>query len=196
MKNYKKLIASALAIISIISCTSAMQISANSEESLFAVVAVGDEKYNIDETSKIAFVVEDKTVSDDAQVYVYDSENRKMCLDNNADLSTFDMVFNVSEDNIPVIKTTVQDDISAILYTRLLDISYDYEYHQWIFAAQTSNNVTSNDKPTVGESSGNPNTEFTIGDSTFPRGDINLDGKVNTVDLLMLKKYLLGLMEW
>ena len=39
-------------------------------------------------------------------------------------------------------------------------------------------------------------TEFTVGDSTFPRGDINLDGKVNTVDLLMLKKYLLGLMEW
>ena len=38
--------------------------------------------------------------------------------------------------------------------------------------------------------------EFIIGDSTFPRGDINLDGKVTTVDLLMLKKYLLGLMEW
>ncbi len=195
MKNLKKIIASTLVLISIIGCTPTMQISANSEESLFAVVAVGDEKYDV-ETNKIAFVVEDKTVSDDAQVYVYDSENRKMCLDNNADLSTFDMVFNVSEDNIPVIKTTVQDDISAILYTRFLDISYDYEYHQWIFAAQTSNDATSNDKPTVGESSGNPNTEFTVGDSTFPRGDINLDGKVNTLDLLMLKKYLLGLMEW
>ncbi|MEE7583115.1 MAG: dockerin type I domain-containing protein, partial [Oscillospiraceae bacterium] len=49
---------------------------------------------------------------------------------------------------------------------------------------------------TVGESENKPITEFTVGDSTFPRGDINLDGKVNTVDLLMLKKYLLGLMEW
>ena len=49
---------------------------------------------------------------------------------------------------------------------------------------------------TIGESENKPITEFTIGDSTFPRGDINLDGKVNTVDLLMLKKYLLGLMEW
>ena len=39
-------------------------------------------------------------------------------------------------------------------------------------------------------------TEITVGDSTFPRGDINLDGKTNTLDLLMLKKYLLGLMEW
>ena len=154
-----------------------------------------NEKYDV-ETNKIAFVVEDKTVSDDAQVYVYNFENRKIYLDNNADLSTFDRVFNVSEDNIPVIRTTVDDDIPAISYTRLLDITYDYEYHQWIYSAQVSSDVTSNNKSTVGESSGNPNTEFTVGDSTFPRGDINLDGKVNTVDLLMLKKYLLGLMEW
>ena len=195
MKNFKKIIASTLVLISIIGCASTMQISANSEQSLFAVVAVGDEKYDV-ETNKIAFVVEDKTVSDDAQVYVYNFENRKIYLDNNADLSTFDRVFNVSEDNIPVIRTTVDDDIPAISYTRLLDITYDYEYHQWIYSAQVSSDVTSNDKSTVGESSGNPNTEFTIGDSTFPRGDINLDGKVNTVDLLMLKKYLLGLMEW
>ena len=195
MKNLKKIIASTLVLISIIGCTSTMQISANSEQSLFAVVTLGDEKYDV-ETNKIAFVVEDKTVSDDAQVYVYNFENRKIYLDNNADLSTFDRVFNVSEDNIPVIRTTVDDDIPAISYTRLLDITYDYEYHQWIYSAQVSSDVTSNDKSTVGESSGNPNTEFTIGDSTFPRGDINLDGKVNTVDLLMLKKYLLGLMEW
>ena len=195
MKNLKKIIASTLVLISIIGCTSTMQISANSEQSLFAVVTLGDEKYDV-ETNKIAFVVEDKTVSDDAQVYVYNFENRKIYLDNNADLSTFDRVFNVSEDNIPVIRTTVDDDIPAISYTRLLDITYDYEYHQWIYSAQVSSDVTSNDKSTVGESSGNPNTEFTVGDSTFPRGDINLDGKVNTVDLLMLKKYLLGLMEW
>ena len=195
MKNLKKIIASTLVLISIIGCTPTMQISANSEQSLFAVVAVGDEKYDV-ETNKIAFVVEDKTVSDDAQVYVYNFENRKIYLDNNADLSTFDRVFNVSEDNIPVIRTTVDDDISAISYTRFLDITYDYEYHQWIYSAQVSSDVTSNDKSTVGESSSNSNTEFTIGDSTFPRGDINLDGKVNTVDLLMLKKYLLGLMEW
>ena len=50
--------------------------------------------------------------------------------------------------------------------------------------------------PTIGESENKPITEITVGDSTFPRGDINLDGKVNTLDLLMLKKYLLGLMEW
>lgn len=48
---------------------------------------------------------------------------------------------------------------------------------------------------TIGEVE-EPITEFTIGDSTFPRGDVTLDGKVTTADLLMLKKYLLGLMDW
>ena len=52
------------------------------------------------------------------------------------------------------------------------------------------------DNIVIGDSENKPITEITVGDSTFPRGDINLDGKVNTVDLLMLKKYLLGLMEW
>ena len=52
------------------------------------------------------------------------------------------------------------------------------------------------DNIVIGDSENKPITEITVGDSTFPRGDINLDGKVNTVDLLMLKKYLLGLIEW
>ena len=42
---------------------------------------------------------------------------------------------------------------------------------------------------------GNSNT---VGDSepTGVRGDINYDGKVTTVDLLLLKKYLLGIVKW
>jgi len=48
---------------------------------------------------------------------------------------------------------------------------------------------------TIGESEDSI-TEFTVGDSVYPRGDINLDGKANTADLLYLKKYLLGLIEW
>jgi len=47
----------------------------------------------------------------------------------------------------------------------------------------------------IGDSE-DPITEFTVGDSVYPRGDINLDGKANTADLLYLKKYLLGLIEW
>ncbi|MCD7799847.1 MAG: hypothetical protein LUG94_01355 [Ruminococcus sp.] len=49
----------------------------------------------------------------------------------------------------------------------------------------------------IGESDSEDSiTEFTVGDSVYPRGDINLDGKANTADLLYLKKYLLGLIEW
>ena len=63
-------------------------------------------------------------------------------------------------------------------------------------SAVVTKNMLETPNTTIGDSENKPITEFTIGDSTFPRGDINLDGKVNTVDLLMLKKYLLGLMEW
>lgn len=47
---------------------------------------------------------------------------------------------------------------------------------------------------TIGDSDSN----ITIGESTATtiRGDVNLDGKVNSLDLLVLKKYLLGLIEW
>ena len=40
--------------------------------------------------------------------------------------------------------------------------------------------------------------DLTIGNSkaTGVRGDINYDGKVTTLDLLLLKKYLLGIVKW
>ena len=40
--------------------------------------------------------------------------------------------------------------------------------------------------------------DLTIGNSnpTGVRGDINYDGKVTTADLLLLKKYLLGIVKW
>ena len=72
-------------------------------------------------------------------------------------------------------------------------IHFDTVMQEWNIddvSVQKPNNTT------IGESENKPITEITVGDSTFPRGDINLDGKVTTVDLLMLKKYLLGLMEW
>ena len=46
-------------------------------------------------------------------------------------------------------------------------------------------NVTIGNSNTVGES-----------EPTGVRGDINYDGKVTTVDLLLLKKYLLGIIKW
>ena len=72
----------------------------------------------------------------------------------------------------------------------------DADNDGWILLASPALPIPEKDDTTIGESENKPITEITVGDSTFPRGDINLDGKVNTVDLLMLKKYLLGLMEW
>ena len=73
-----------------------------------------------------------------------------------------------------------------------LDADNDF----WVLLESPALPIPEKDNTTIGDSENKPITEFTVGDSTFPRGDINLDGKVNTVDLLMLKKYLLGLMEW
>ena len=73
---------------------------------------------------------------------------------------------------------------------------FDTYNNFWMLLESPALPIPEKDNTTIGESENKPITEITVGDSTFPRGDINLDGKVNTVDLLMLKKYLLGLMEW
>jgi len=67
----------------------------------------------------------------------------------------------------------------------------------WKFLDSVSTPISkeTDDDITIGESKDSI-TAFTIGDSVYPRGDINLDGKANTADLLYLKKYLLGLIEW
>ena len=72
----------------------------------------------------------------------------------------------------------------------------DADNDGWILLASPALPIPEKDNTTIGESENKPITEITVGDSIFPRGDINLDGKVNTVVLLMLKMYLLGLMEW
>ncbi|MCD7799648.1 MAG: hypothetical protein LUG94_00335 [Ruminococcus sp.] len=68
---------------------------------------------------------------------------------------------------------------------------YEYDYDLHIFVSPDSVIL----KSSLGDSEDSI-TEFTVGDSVYPRGDINLDGKTNTADLLYLKKYLLGLIEW
>ena len=73
---------------------------------------------------------------------------------------------------------------------------FDTYNNFWMLLESPALPIPEKDDTTIGESENKPITEITVGDSTFPRGDINLDGKVTTVDLLMLKKYLLGLMEW
>ena len=54
-----------------------------------------------------------------------------------------------------------------------------------IYTVSSDSNVTVGNSNTVGES-----------EPTGVRGDINYDGKVTTLDLLLLKKYLLGIIKW
>ena len=55
----------------------------------------------------------------------------------------------------------------------------------WLIDEGGINKATLGDSTTVGES-----------EPTGVRGDINYDGKVTTLDLLLLKKYLLGIVKW
>ncbi|MCD7800148.1 MAG: hypothetical protein LUG94_02935 [Ruminococcus sp.] len=73
-------------------------------------------------------------------------------------------------------------------------VYYNTSGNYW-YAPISFNPIPQDDDITIGESEDSI-TAFTIGDSVYPRGDINLDGKANTADLLYLKKYLLGLIEW
>ena len=101
------------------------------------------------------------------------------------------------------------EEVPAVDYTlaSFVLVAEDYSFYQYAMYTDVGNYWSTpislnpiekieKDDTTIGDSENKPITEVTVGDSTFPRGDINLDGKVNTVDLLMLKKYLLGLMEW
>lgn len=75
----------------------------------------------------------------------------------------------------------------------------DFIDDDWINSATfkvTSNKV---DNVTIGESDNKDKT--TIGDSiqlqpTGIRGDVNYDGEVNLIDLLLLKKYILQIITW
>ena len=63
--------------------------------------------------------------------------------------------------------------------------------NMWLVLEGGVNKATLGESSTVGDST-------TVGESepTGVRGDINYDGKVTPVDLLLLKKYLLGIVKW
>ena len=135
------------------------------------------------------FIVDDGDYSD---TYYFKSYNgiHKISELSQEDLSEYDIsnVKNIINVNITSNCEFFVD--TGFGYTHMF---YSYADHCW---GEDLSVILKQNDTTIGESENKPITEFTVGDSTFPRGDINLDGKVNTVDLLMLKKYLLGLMEW
>ena len=194
MKNFKRILTGVLATLVVGSCVSLVPVSADVETDATLTRTSEDAPcYLLPDSFDIQSVVDDEN-----QTLVIDGKVFKL-------VGVYEMTENVDLFGSQVEKIGKQylfksDDINNG-YAYSYEVYYDEnEYDSAIpknslrrIMVGISSNI---DTPTVGESSGNPNTEFTVGDSTFPRGDINLDGKVNTVDLLMLKKYLLGLMEW
>ena len=194
MKNFKRILTGVLATLVVGSCVSLVPVSADVEtDATLTRTSENSPCYLLSDSFDIQSVVDDEN-----QTLVVDGKVFKL-------VGVYEMTENVDLFGLQVEKIGKQylfksDDIDNG-YAYSYEVYYDENRYDSAIPKNSLRRImvgmSSNiDTPTVGESSGNPNTEFTIGDSTFPRGDINLDGKVNTVDLLMLKKYLLGLIEW
>ncbi len=112
--------------------------------------------------------------------YTHNSVNQTK-IDDTFDISQVEKIITISNDEHTIMYVDFKTFYALLIYEKETFLMQD----EYIFKDTT-----------IGDSENKPITEITVGDSTFPRGDINLDGKVNTLDLLMLKKYLLGLMEW
>ena len=187
MKNLKKILACVMAVTTF-SSISLMPTTTNAEY-------IGKSESYIDSDfleylKKVAIKEAIVTVNDGEYSATYYFNNsgingtKDVCLkiDNNFDTSKIKNNITLDEyNNYFYLEETYS-------YIRVI---YDYGIHDFLIQDEYISKDT-----TIGDSENKPITEITVGDSTFPRGDINLDGKVNTVDLLMLKKYLLGLIEW
>ena len=193
MKNFKRILTGVLATLVVGSCASLVPVSADVEtDATLTTTSENFPCYLLPDSFDVQSVVDDEN-----QTLVIDGKVFKL-------VGVYEMTENVDLFGSQVEKIGKQylfksDDINNG-YAYSYEVYYDENRYDSAIPKNSLRRImvgiASEDHVTVGESSGNPNTEFTVGDSTFPRGDINLDGKVNTVDLLMLKKYLLGLMEW
>ena len=221
MKNLKKVLACVMAV-STLGCISSMPINANaaiiykdylSENNINPYVLIDD--LDVIENGPVIIVIKnsndevrDRVIFD----YISEEESEVVGTGTRPDGKTYE-IRNTGEyvkridDTVDTSKATKE----IFVYTDydVIDIYFDFGadnlgWFKYDIINGTYENLESSitkdmlekTNTTIGESENKPIMEFTIGDSTFPRGDINLDGKVNTVDLLMLKKYLLGLMEW
>ena len=183
MKNFKKILVCMMAVATLGS-VSLMPMNANALITIDNSPEIYYEKLKWYEENAISgdaiLLIEDEDTSYPSKYYLHGGGIID-AIDDTFDISKIENIVTIIPENFEIII-----DYDNIYYMA----SYSYTNHEWTRYPDIGI------KKIIGESENKPITEFTVGDSTFPRGDINLDGKVNTVDLLMLKKYLLGLMEW
>ncbi|MCD7800706.1 MAG: hypothetical protein LUG94_05800 [Ruminococcus sp.] len=222
MKNFKKIIAGVLGTVLVGSCLTLLPVSADVVLNDVEYTIYDEERMEV--YSSLGFDLSSNvhtyTLPDDFDIQdVIDDENHTLVINGNTIVLTSATVESISiltdseildytQDEVPEIQMD-EDDIMGIRYTfneesgefcnsweysdvsKVLTRSTDF----LVGSADPSVNQDDDDDVTIGESEDSI-TAFTIGDSVYPRGDINLDGKTNTADLLYLKKYLLGLIEW
>ena len=185
MKNFKKVLACVMAVATL-GCVASIPINANAIDMNSDVIS--------NNLENDAYIIINDTI-----VIIQDSDNNV--------ISKY--YFKVDYEHGAIARAKIGDTFDVSQAKKIITISdknatmyVDFKtYYAPLVYVEEEEKFLIQDKyifkdTTIGDSENKPITEITVGDSTFPRGDINLDGKVNTVDLLMLKKYLLGLMEW
>ncbi len=191
MKDFKKILATVMALATL-GCVSAIPTDAvifkdndnNSQKTL---------EYYQENSVREAFIVLD--YGDDKGMYyfnTYYSQTGEASIDTST-LSEEDI--NTIKSGYPVKVNDDMDtaDLKVITVTEnsnsvLIDTPSCYTYFCWDESKTWVELTSKIDKTTLGDS-------VTVGNSetTGIRGDVNRDGKVTTADLLLLKKYLLGI---
>jgi len=211
MKTLKKILACAT-IVSMLGSISCMQVSAE-----FAVPIL---EYDTIETSFVANDISEVVHTDDATIIIlndgttyslpkgcvdaifYNVEEQKIDSTGEGNLVAYCIsvkILNQDDEYYAILPSgnTISDLNSISRVQAIYNLNDEYIGYRVDYLGGEDGSFESilSDSITLGDSEGSI-TEFTVGDSVYPRGDINLDGKVNTADLLYLKKYLLGLIEW
>ena len=195
MKNFKKILCGVLSVTALSTC---LVIPTSAE------VVYDDLQTTTSEGGYITYYLPD----DFTIQAVLDDEDQTLVL-NGQKLKFIDSyVHDHSKDFIPGFDTEVDNTIDYIynfsIEGKYDDSPYDLTYCVYMLKDVENHPESEVTNKEIGETPYNISPEpdnkddLTIGNSkaTGVRGDINYDGKVTTADLLLLKKYLLGITTW
>lgn len=127
--------------------------------------------------------------------YIYTDGNCKgtvqyPVIDENIDISAFETIIIDAEESDEVEVKFLVDRITSYSVT-----SYIFSEHTWE-SILISMPKQEDKEPTIGTSENEKNKDGLYSVPTGIRGDVNYDGLVNNIDVMVLRKYILHLIEW